>query len=137
MKLQILLILLVAAVAAALFMFVWGLHWDEAIVLGGLISCALFGLLDWCFDCINIFVPLRDRIVADWRQAWRWLSVQMLALAGVLQVLGMVLEKAWLGVPPSLLQSVSPGAIQAISLVVCLLGIAGRMVKQPAPPAGK
>lgn len=137
MKLQILIILFAAVAAAAVLLLVWSIPWAEAIVLGALISCAVFGLLDWCFECINIFVPLRDRIVADWRQAWRWVSVQMLALAGILQVLGLALEKAWLAVPPGLLGSMSPSTIQVISLVVCLLGIAGRLVKQPKTTEGQ
>lgn len=132
-----LLILLAAAISiiAAAFLYSSGLPWDLSLMLGCAFGFGFLAVIDWLLDGVTIFRPIGERIVADWKHAWRWLSVQMMALAGILQVVGLAVENAWLVVPPALVSAVDPGTLQVISLIVLGLGIAGRVLKQSTPAA--
>ena len=62
-------------------------------------------------------------IVAEWRQAWRWFSLQAMLLSGVVQ-------GVWETLPADLKQYLPHWLGLALSLVILLLGICGRLVKQ-------
>jgi len=62
-------------------------------------------------------------LVAEWRQAWRWFSLQAIVLSGVVQ-------GAWEALPADLKQYLPRGLGLGLSLAILLLGIAGRLVKQ-------
>jgi NO-binding membrane sensor protein with MHYT domain len=62
-------------------------------------------------------------LVDDAKQAWRWLSVQSMVVAGAIQ-------GAWLFLPDDLKTSIPPNIVQAVTLALLGLGIVGRMVKQ-------
>jgi hypothetical protein len=77
------------------------------------------------------FAALRARIVDDWRQAWRWLSVQAMAAA--------VLFPTVLGTLPERYQNSIPDRwVLRITIALIIIGIAGRLFKQGgSPPAGQ
>ena len=63
------------------------------------------------------------KLVANWKRAWRWISVQAMVLAGALQ-------GAWMFVPDDLRTSIPPGAVQGFTIVLLVLGVIGRLVDQ-------
>lgn len=63
------------------------------------------------------------KLVDDARRAWRWFSMQCMALALALQV-------AWETMPPELQAGVPPRAVSVITWALLVLGIVGRLVKQ-------
>ena len=62
-------------------------------------------------------------LVEDAKQAWRWFSVQAMALAAALQ-------GAWVFVPEDMRAAIPHGTVQWITIVLLALGIAGRVVKR-------
>lgn len=65
------------------------------------------------------------KLVENVKQAWTWFSVQSMALAGALQA-------TWLLLPDDLKISIPANVVQAVTLVLLVLGVAGRLVKQDA-----
>lgn len=63
-------------------------------------------------------------LIENWARAWRMLSVQMMALAGVLQV-------AWETNPEAIRAVIPPSWVPYITVGLLVFGIAGRLVKQP------
>ncbi len=63
------------------------------------------------------------KLVEDAKQAWRWLSVQAMVLAGAVQ-------GAWLFVPDDLRSSMPPGIVQGVTITLLVLGVIGRLVDQ-------
>lgn len=72
----------------------------------------------------------RLQLVDDAKQAWRWLSMQAMVVAGAIQ-------GAWLFIPEDLKSSIPPHIIQIVTLALLAFGVAGRLVKQEPkqPPA--
>ena len=62
-------------------------------------------------------------LVDEWKTAWRWFSVQSMALSAVL--LG-----AWQALPEDLQQSLPRALPHWLAIALLTLGIAGRLVKQ-------
>ncbi|WP_041525799.1 hypothetical protein [Pantoea sp. At-9b] len=67
------------------------------------------------------------RLVADWKRSWRWLSVHCLALAGSIPA-------AWVWLPDDLKRHIPPDYMGAITAVVAVCGIVGRLVDQGKKP---
>lgn len=72
------------------------------------------------------------RLVENAKNAWRWISVQCMVVAGAIQ-------GAWLAVPPSMQAAIPANVVYWCTLALLALGVAGRLVKQeppacPAPP---
>lgn len=63
------------------------------------------------------------KLVPDWRDAWRWFSVQAMAISGAAGA-------AWLAVPEDLRASVPDAYLSAAAMALAALGIIGRMVDQ-------
>ena len=63
------------------------------------------------------------KLVDNAGKAWRWFSVQAMALSGALQ-------GAWLAMPPDLQSRVPSEWVDALTMAILALGIAGRLVKQ-------
>ncbi len=63
------------------------------------------------------------KLVANWKRAWRWISVQTMVLAGALQ-------GAWMFVPDDLRASIPQNVVQGFTLVLLVLGVVGRLVDQ-------
>lgn len=62
-------------------------------------------------------------LVKDAGQAWRWFSVQAMALQGAA-------AGAWLAVPDDLRASVPSEWLAVCAVVLTLLGVAGRLIDQ-------
>lgn len=63
------------------------------------------------------------RLVPGARNAWRWFSVQAMALA-------LTVQAAWLALPPDLLRAAPEWLAPAVSITLLVLGIVGRLVPQ-------
>jgi hypothetical protein len=63
------------------------------------------------------------KLVPNAKQAWRWLSVQAMALQGAV-------AGAWLAVPDDLRASVPSEWLAACAVVLTVLGVAGRLIDQ-------
>lgn len=70
----------------------------------------------------------RLKLVDDYRQAWKWFSVQAIALLSVL-------PSVWLSLPEEWRDAVPDGWKIAGCLLVGAAGIYGRIVDQRKPPA--
>ena len=62
-------------------------------------------------------------LVDEWRTAWRWFSVQSMALSAVLLA-------AWQALPDELREALPRALPHWLAIALLVLGIAGRLVKQ-------
>jgi len=62
-------------------------------------------------------------LVEGAKNAWRWFSVQAMTLAAAVQ-------GAWVFVPEDMRSSLPPNAVQALTVALLVMGVAGRLVKQ-------
>lgn len=69
---------------------------------------------------------LNARLVPNWHQAWRWASMQGMALA-------IVIISAWSIMPASLLAYLPSWMGKALAILALLFAIVGRMTRQPQP----
>lgn len=63
------------------------------------------------------------KIIADWKQAWRWYSVNCPAIA--LALLG-----CWAALPEAMQQAFTPAELKAAAMLLIALGIGGRFIDQ-------
>jgi hypothetical protein len=63
------------------------------------------------------------RMVSEWKRAWRWFSVQAMALA-------VALQGAWASLPDDMRARLPGGTVAAFTILLLLLGIGGRLVRQ-------
>lgn len=63
------------------------------------------------------------RLVDDFKQGWRWFSVQAMALA-------LAIQGAWEVIPDDMKASIPPALVTYTTLGLLVLGIVGRLVKQ-------
>ena len=61
--------------------------------------------------------------VKNWRQSWRWFSVQAMALQGAV-------AGAWLAVPDDMRNAVPADWLAIAAVVLTALGVAGRLIDQ-------
>lgn len=66
---------------------------------------------------------MTNYLVDEWRSAWRWFSVQSMALAAVLLA-------AWQALPDELRAALPRALPRWLAIALLVLGIAGRLVKQ-------
>lgn len=94
-------------------------------------------------DRITSFIATARRwiaghLVADARDWWRWWSLRLMALAAIIQSMTFwppeLTLMLWNMVPEDLRWLLPPVAVHAISLLLLIAAIAGRMVKQPRSP---
>lgn len=67
------------------------------------------------------------RLIPDWRSAWRWFSVQALAVIGALPIV-------WSMLPPDVKSLLPAGWGMWVFVVLAVAGVLGRVVDQ-APKA--
>lgn len=65
----------------------------------------------------------KPTLVDNARSAWRWFSVQAMVLAGAIQ-------GAWVFTPEDMRTSIPPEVVQVATIVLLVLGVAGRLVDQ-------
>ncbi len=63
------------------------------------------------------------KLVDDAKQAYKWFSMQAMGLA-------IALQGGWAAVPDNLKQYISPKTVTSITIVLLVLGVIGRLVKQ-------
>lgn len=63
------------------------------------------------------------RLVDDFKSAWRWFSVQAMALA-------IAVQGAWEVLPPDMKAGIPPKLVTYVTLGLLALGVLGRLVKQ-------
>lgn len=63
------------------------------------------------------------KFVENVKNAWKWLSVQMMILAGSIQT-------AWEAAPADLKSSFTPTQIYYVTISLLAIGIIGRLIKQ-------
>lgn len=63
------------------------------------------------------------KLVDDWKQAWRWYSVQAPAI-------GLALIAAWQALPEEVRASFTAGQLQVAGAVLLALTLGGRLVAQ-------
>ncbi|MBV9548262.1 MAG: hypothetical protein JO256_01155 [Alphaproteobacteria bacterium] len=63
------------------------------------------------------------KLVVEWKSAWRWFSVQAMVLTAAVQA-------AWAALPDDLKSHVPGRIVTALSLLLLVLGICGRLVQQ-------
>ena len=61
--------------------------------------------------------------VKNWRQSWRWFSVQAMAMQGAV-------AGAWLAVPDDVRGAVPADWLAIAAVVLTALGVAGRLIDQ-------
>ena len=64
------------------------------------------------------------KLIANWRKAYRMLSVQSMAMATAIQ-------GAWVVLPEDMKTTIPPQAVQWITMGLLVFGIFGRLVAQP------
>lgn len=62
-------------------------------------------------------------LVEGWARAWRWFSMQAMALA-------LALQGAWLALPEDMKAHAPAGLVTVASMALLLLGLIGRLVRQ-------
>jgi hypothetical protein len=67
------------------------------------------------------------KLVDDAKKAWRWFSVQAMVLAGAIQ-------GSWIFIPDDMQLSIPKGVVQGATIVLLVLGVAGRLVDQTKQP---
>ena len=68
------------------------------------------------------------KLIDNWRQAWRWFSVQSMLIAGAIQT-------TWLTLPADLKDTIPVGWVLGVAVAVLVLGVIGRLIDQT--PAAK
>jgi len=63
-------------------------------------------------------------LVENARHAWRWFSVQAMALAAAMQI-------GWANLPPDLKSTIPAAYVTYMTIALLVLGIIGRVVAQP------
>lgn len=120
-----LILLMLAAMLMALLSGHYGLGYSWGIAGGAalLLGLALFGAF---LNAINsgAWDKLEAKLVDGWGQAWRWFSVQAMALA-------LALQGAWAALPDDLKAGAPGWAVSAVTATLLAAGILGRLVKQP------
>jgi anti-sigma-K factor RskA len=67
------------------------------------------------------------KLIPEWRSAWRWYSVQALAIIAALPIV-------WASLPPEWQAEVPSEWIKVMVVVVAIAGILGRVLQQPGVP---
>lgn len=63
------------------------------------------------------------KLIGNWRQAPRMISVQAMTAAGAIQ-------GAWTVIPDDMRSTIPPGIVHWLTLVLLVVGIVGRLIQQ-------
>lgn len=67
---------------------------------------------------------MRKHLVDDWKESWKWVSVQAMGLS-------IALQSVWLAIPDEIKNSTNKKIVNIITIAILVLGAIGRLVKQP------
>lgn len=63
------------------------------------------------------------KLVNDWKQAWRWISVNCMIIAGAIQA-------AWMSISDDMKAVIPHNMVEYVTIALLLFGVVGRLVKQ-------
>ena len=66
---------------------------------------------------------MKRELIEDWHQAWRWASVNCMALAAAVQ-------GAWLYIPDDMKVSIPQKMVSGVTIALLVLGVVGRLTKK-------
>lgn len=81
-----------------------------------------------------MFAKLQAKMVSDAKNAWKWLSMQFMALAASLTGLEEAVKQGWIGLPDDVKATMGTWVPRAIGAAV-LVAIVGRLWKQSPQPS--
>lgn len=61
------------------------------------------------------------KLVPNWKEGWKWISTNAMLTAAAIQ-------GAWLQMPADMKECIEPGIVNAVTIVVLILGIVGRLL---------
>lgn len=73
---------------------------------------------------------MKLEIIPDWRHAWKWVSVNCMALT-------LAIDGSWLAIPQDMRDHLPNHIASLITVALMALGILGRFVKQTPVKAKK
>lgn len=73
---------------------------------------------------MNIRIWVRSHLIPNWCKAWRFASMQAMALA-------IIVQASWQMLDGDMRASLQPGLVQGLTIGLLVLGIAGRLIMQP------
>lgn len=62
-------------------------------------------------------------IVEDWREAYKWISVNCMTMAAAIQ-------GTWVYIPPEMKSTIPPNLVSGVTIGLLVLGVGGRFFKQ-------
>lgn len=65
----------------------------------------------------------KPTLVNDWKKAWKWFSVNCMAIATAVQ-------GSYIALPTTMQQTIPLSLVASITITLLVLGIVGRLVKQ-------
>lgn len=68
---------------------------------------------------------MKRRLIDEWRSAWKWMSVNCMALVVAIQL-------TWVNMPDDMKAALPDNAVHWSSLALLVLGVAGRVTQQGA-----
>lgn len=72
---------------------------------------------------IRLKNPMKVKLVDNWRNSWKWFSMQCMAAAGTIQT-------TWALLSDDMKASVPPHWVSYLTIIVLALGVFGRLVSQ-------
>lgn len=78
---------------------------------------------------MSMWEKIKSRLVADWRDGWKWYSTRSTAIVLALPV-------AWNAIPSGF-QDAIPGGVVTCMAAVAMIGQVGRFIDQPVSEESK
>lgn len=78
-------------------------------------------------EVCNMVKKKKFELVENWRQAWRWISMNCMVVA-------IAVQGTWASLEADQRASIPGWAVTALTISLLGLGVVGRLVKQPEPP---
>lgn len=63
---------------------------------------------------------MKRQLIEEWRSAWKWMSVNCMALVVAIQL-------TWVNMPPDLKSALPDGLVNYVSIGLLVLGVFGRV----------
>lgn len=63
------------------------------------------------------------KLVDDWKNAWKWISMQCMTLA-------LAIQGSWMFIPEDMKSSIPPEIVRGATIGLLAVGIAGRLKQQ-------
>ncbi len=70
------------------------------------------------------------KLVDNWKQCWKWLSLHCMISATTIQALVAAIKEGWISIPDDLKSLVPHNLATIITIILLALGIIGRFINQ-------